>query len=84
MTEDAELFDRTLLRKRRGRFAGEMAEHGMHVTTLAQTGSDRTCWRLVCGQRLVLAQLPCSWLTPRGEPGARSITSPDPGGRGRG
>jgi SAM-dependent methyltransferase len=41
MTEDRELFDRTLLRKRRARFAVEMAEHEVLLKHVASEIADR-------------------------------------------
>ena len=41
MTEDGELFDRALLRRRRARFAGEMAEHEVLLAHVAAEIADR-------------------------------------------
>ena len=41
MSEDGELFDRTLLRRRRARFAGEMAEHEALLAHVAAEIADR-------------------------------------------
>ena len=41
MTEDGELFDRALLRRRRARFAGEMAEHEALLAHVAAEIADR-------------------------------------------
>ena len=41
MSEDRELFDRALLRKRRARFAGEMAEHEVLLAHVAAEIADR-------------------------------------------
>jgi SAM-dependent methyltransferase len=41
MTEDHELFDRALLRRRRGRFAGEMEDHEVLLAQVAAEIADR-------------------------------------------